>query len=101
MNKEINAVVAGAADSDLVNEIMHLIGRYCATIQIVPCPVELRDTMLAVAALSHLEAARMDCAPMELAGEEFAEAARESFRDVTGVRPVRLLCTRPIVQVLH
>ena len=101
MNKDVNVVVAGSADPDLVNEIMHLIGRYCEAIQVVPCPEELRDIMLAVAALSHLEAAKLDCTPIELAGEDFAEAARENFRDVTGVHPMPLLCTRPAVQVQH
>jgi len=80
---------------------MHLIGRYCEAIQVVPCPMELRDTMLAVAALSHLKAAKMDCSPVELVGDDFAEAARESFRDVTGVHLMPLLCTRPVVQVRH
>ena len=101
MNEKVPVVVAGTADPDLVNEIMRLIWRYCEAIQFVPCPEELRDTMLAVAALSHLEAAEMNCTPIELAGEEFAEAARESFRDVTGVAPVPLLCTRPLAQVRH
>jgi len=101
MNEKVHVEVAGTADPDLVNEIMRVIWRYCEAIQVVPCPIELRDTMLAVAALSHLEAAKMDCTPIELAGEEFAEAARESFRDVTGVRPMPLLCSRPVAQVRH
>ncbi len=101
MDEKVNVVVAGTADPDLVNEIMRLIWRYCEAIQVVPCPTELRDTLLAVAALSHLEAAETDCTPIELAGDDFAEAARESFRDVTGVQPMPLLCTRPVVQVRH
>ncbi len=84
MGKDFDVVVAGSGDPDLVNEIMALIGRYCEANGVEPYPVELRDTLLAVAALAHLEADKMGPAMVAYA-EDFADAARESFRDVTGV----------------
>ncbi len=83
--QDFEVVVAGSADPDLVNEIMDVIGRYCEAHGIVPWPVELRDTLLAVAALSHLEAGTLECTAVASCSEDFADAARESFRDVTGV----------------
>jgi hypothetical protein len=84
MEKDFDVVVAGSGDPDLVNEIMGLIRRYCEANGVVPYPIELRDTLLAVAALSHLEADKTGPAMVAYA-EDFADAARESFRDVTGV----------------
>ena len=84
MCKDYRVVVAGSADPDLVNQIMGLIGRYCEANGIAPWPIELRDTLLAVAALSHLEAGTLDGAAVATCAEDFADAARASFRDVTG-----------------
>ncbi len=84
MDKDFDVVLAGSGDPDLVNEIMALIGRYCEERGIAPYPIELRDTLLAVAALTHLEVDKTGPAMVAYA-EDFADAARESFRDVTGV----------------
>ena len=95
MCKDYQVVVAGSADPDLVNQIMGLIGRYCEANGIAPWPIELRDTLLAVAALSHLEAGKSDGAAVARDAEDFADAARESFRDVTGApaTPIRPAAT--------
>ena len=91
MCKDYQMVVAGSADPDLINQIMGLIGRYCEANGITPWPVELRDTLLAVAALSHLESGKLDGAAVAKGVEDFADAARESFREVTGApaTPIR------------
>jgi hypothetical protein len=101
MGKDFHVVVAGAADPDLVNEIMGLIGRYCEANGVVPCPVELRDTMLAVAALAHLEAGKLECTSTAVSAEDFAAAARENFRDVTGVFAMPVFCTQTAARVRH
>lgn len=68
----------------LVEEIMRAIEQYNKDKQTNPCPVCLRDTMLAVAALLHIESGRA----MVLAGQtkrveaEFGEAALGRLRDV-------------------
>lgn len=95
MAEDVNIVVAGAGDPALVNEIMRLIRRYCEANKIIPCPIELRDTMLSVAALTHLEAARMDCSAIEMSEEDFADAARARHQDVTGALAMPLFCTLP------
>jgi len=101
MGKDFQVEVAGSADPDLVNEIMSLIGRYCAAIGVTPCPIELRDTMLAVAALSHLEAGKMDCTAATMSAEDFAEAARDSFRDVSGELAMPLFCRQSAARLRH
>ena len=101
MGKDYDVVVAGSADPDLVNEIMDLIGRYCEANGIVPCPVELRDTMLAVAALAHLEAGKTECTAIAMSGEDFADAARDNFRDVTGVLAMPVFCRQTAVPLRH
>ncbi len=100
MDKDFDVVVAGSGDPDLVNEIMALIGRYCEAKGVVPYPVELRDTLLAVAALSHLEADNMGTG-MVVHAEDFADAARESFRDVTGVLAMPVFCRQSTVRLPH
>jgi len=96
MCKDYQVVVAGSADPDLVNQIMGLIGRYCEANGIAPWPIELRDTLLAVAALSHLEAGKSDGAAVARDAEDFADAARASFREVTGApaTPIRPAATQ-------
>jgi len=97
----VRVQVAGSADPDLVNEIMGLIGRYCKAIGVVPHPIELRDTLLAVAALSHLEAASEACTASPVGAEDFADAARETFRDVTGVSTVPAFSNQAGVHLPH
>ena len=101
MGKDFHVVVAGSGDPDLVNEIMSLIGRYCESNGVVPCPVELRDTMLAVAALAHLEAGKMECTATAMSAEDFADAAREIFRDVTGVLAMPVFCKQTAAPLRH
>jgi len=72
----------------LVEKIMRTIEQYNKDERADPCPVCLRDAMLAVAALLHLKAAQMEGASPHLASTgpleaEFAEAARERLRAVT------------------
>jgi hypothetical protein len=74
----------------LVAEIMRSIERYNKKRKITPCPLCLRDTILAIGALLHLEAART-----EMAGgrkprpgskryrEVFSKVAREKLEEVT------------------
>src|SRR6478752_4305532 len=78
MCKDYQVVVAGS-DPDLVNQIMGLIGRYCEANGMAPWPIELRDALLAAAALSHVEAGKLDGAAVARGAEDFADAARESF----------------------
>jgi hypothetical protein len=101
MDKDFHVVVAGCGDPDLVNELMGLIGRYCEANGVVPCPVELRDTMLAVAALAHLEAGKMECTATAMSAEDFADAARENFRDVSGVLAMPKYCRQTAARVRH
>jgi hypothetical protein len=99
MGKDFQVVVAGSADPDLVNQIMDLIGHYCEANGIVPWPVELRDTLLAVAALSHLHAGQSDCTAA--CADDFADAARELFRDVTGVLSMPIIHTPAAAHLRH
>ncbi len=101
MGSDFRVQVAGSADPDLVNEIMGLIARYCEAIGVVPQPIELRDTLLAVAALCHIEAASEVCAASPVSAEDFADAARETFRDVTGVSTVSAFYRHSGVHLPH
>ncbi len=94
MDSDFQVVVAGTADPDLINQIMGLIGRYCEANGVVPWPIELRDTLLAVAALSHLEAGKLDCTTVAESAEDFADAARASLRDVTGAPAIPIIHTQ-------
>ena len=78
MAEEVNVVVAGTADPELVNEIMRVIRRYCEANEVIPSPVELRDTMLAVAALSHLRAG-VDDDGIEASCDGFADLLVRRF----------------------
>jgi hypothetical protein len=80
----------------LTKAIMRVIGRYSEEEHINLCPVCLRDTMLAVAALLHLEAARLDPekpGKPPVAGkrseEAFAKAARERLKAVIEADAIR------------
>jgi hypothetical protein len=79
----------------LVGTIMRTIEQYHKDVNADPCPVCLRDTMLAVAALLHLQAARIDGVNPRLGAdgffeEDFGEAARESLRAVAETAAVNL-----------
>ncbi|MGO9546410.1 MAG: hypothetical protein ACLPPF_16645 [Rhodomicrobium sp.] len=82
----------------LVLEVMRAIERYNKKEGSKPCPLCLRNTMLAVSALLHLEASSLGAASMrkshtgdEHLGNAFAEAARERLEEVfqaNNIRPV-------------
>jgi hypothetical protein len=81
---------AGAHELALTKEIMGVIGRYHQHQHVDPSPLYLRDTMLAVAALLHLEAATLADAKSgkpSVGGnqiiEGFTEAASERLEAVT------------------
>lgn len=94
MTYDVHSIEAGAADTALVEEVLRAIARYCEKNNIVPCPVELRDTMLAVAALTHIEAAKMQCNEADVSANGFAEAACDRFDDVAGALSMPLFCNR-------
>jgi hypothetical protein len=81
----------------LTEKIMRTIAGYNQQEHIEPCPVCTRDTMLAVAALLHLEAARLD---PERAGkprawgkrldEVFTKAARKRLKAVIEANVIRI-----------
>jgi hypothetical protein len=68
----------------LVEEIMRTIEQYNKSKQAEPCPACLRDTMLAVAALLHVQAGRTSFHPGQAkrAEAEFGEVALRRLRDV-------------------
>ena len=72
----------------LVGEIMRLIERYSKKKEVSPCPSCLRDTMLSVAALLHLEAAKSGTGKAgkprsgKHLGDAFAKAARNRLEIV-------------------
>jgi hypothetical protein len=87
MNKKDNCL---GCEFDITHElaltanIMRTIAGYNQDEDINPCPVCLRDTMLAVAALLHLEAAKLDPekpTKSHFAGKSFAEAFIKAARD--------------------
>jgi hypothetical protein len=69
----------------LVQTIMQTIKHYGQRGLIEPCPRCLRNTMLTIAALLHLEAARIDA--HEAFDDDFPEVAREQLQAVTDVVP--------------
>jgi hypothetical protein len=84
-------------DPKLAARILAAIEDYNRENQIVPSPAPLRDTMLAVAALLHLDAARASPAKSVLLADDvvfdgFAEAAREQMRAVTDARSATSGC---------
>jgi hypothetical protein len=75
---------------ELVSELMRVIGSYNRKEDIDACPRCLRNTMLAVAALLHLDAARIESeragkprAGTKYMGNALAKAARQALEDVT------------------
>jgi hypothetical protein len=101
MAQKAQIVDAGAGDPALVEEILQAVARFCERTGVSPCPVELRDTMLAVAALTHIEAVKFDCSEIEPSAQGFAEAASDRFRDVTGVLSMSLYCSGPHARTLN
>src|SRR5258706_9047701 len=92
-----NCDFTSAHELALTKEIMGGIGRYRQDEHIDPCPLCLRDTMLAVAALLHLEAATVADAKSgkpSVGGkriiEEFTDAASERLEAVIGASPARV-----------
>ena len=92
-----NCDFTGADELALTKEIMGVIGRYHQHQHIDPSPLWLRNTMLAVAALLHLEAATVASAKSgtpSVGGkriiEEFTEAASERLEAVIGASPARV-----------
>lgn len=82
----------------LVEKVMQSIEQYNKDQDTDPCPVCLRDAMLSVAALLHMEAARLGAVP-SFAGEpdafeeEFGDAACEKLRTIakaTAASPIGL-----------
>ena len=81
----------GRHDPELVERILLAIEDYNRDKGAVPSPTPLRDTMLAVAALLHLDAVLaggLQSAPFntESVGEAFAEAACEQLQAVIEVK---------------
>jgi hypothetical protein len=80
----------------LTDKIMRTIGGYREDEDINPCPMCLRDTMLAVAALLHLEAARLypeTCKPhagSKHLDEAFAKAACDRLQAVIEADVIRV-----------
>ena len=99
MRKDVEAAAAGFGDPDLADEIMSLIQSYCETKDAVPCPLELRDTLLTVAALAHLEAARMECRAIDRPADDFALAAYDTYRKATGMLAASVFCAHAPVRV--
>jgi hypothetical protein len=75
----------------LVETIMRTIKRYSEREHIEPCPKCLRDTLLNVAALLHLEVARIGAAKARDFDDHFAEAARERLNAIAEVVPSNVI----------
>src|SRR5262249_19338205 len=80
----------GKHELALVSEIMRAIGSYSTKEDIDICPLCVRDTMLAVAALLHIEAAKIvskgaDMPPprTKKLGDALAKAARSALEKVS------------------
>ena len=76
----------------LVERIMRVIGHFKQDERINPCPICLRDSMLAVAAFLHLEAAKINgggsghtTIEKQRVDEAFTEAARQRLNAVAHV----------------
>jgi hypothetical protein len=73
-------------DTALTEKILQLIGIHHQALETAPAPASLRDTLLAVAALLHLEAAKSGTGPghtktkVKHLEKAFASAARERLR---------------------
>jgi len=81
----------------LTQQIMDVIGRFSQNEPTAPCPFCLRDTMLVVAALLHLDGAKIAAAQTgepsidgTRASNEFTQAARERFEAVMEADAARI-----------
>jgi hypothetical protein len=90
----IGSANCGLDQLAFVDNIMQSIKRYGKKGYILPCPQCLCDTMLAVAALLHLEAARIVAATSgrssvqdQGSDDTFAELARERLKAVAELVP--------------
>ena len=101
MHKDVDGAAAGCGDPELVDQIMSLIKSYCKSNEVAPCPIELRDTLLAVAALAHLEAVRMECLAIQNPSEDFALAAHDILREATGMLAAPVFCAHAPVRLPH
>lgn len=101
MREDIVGAAAGCGDPELVDRIMGLIRSYCKKNEVIPCPIELRDTLLAVAALAHLEAARMECRAMQNPADDFALAAHEIYQEAKGMLAAPVFCAHAPVRISH
>jgi hypothetical protein len=79
----------------LASELMRAIGGYSRRENIEACPLCLRDTMLAIAALLHLEAARIGSeisrtprACTKQLSNALAKAARKALEDVADAKAI-------------
>jgi len=88
----------GMNELALVEKIMQVIGSYDQDKRINPCPRCLRDTMLAVAGLLHLEAAKLDAAKQgkppvkgKRFEDEFAKVARARLKAVAEAVPSNVI----------
>jgi hypothetical protein len=113
--KQEGSCANGSKDCDLsdmhelvlIEKIMRMIENYSKDKPIDPCPICLRNTMLAVAALLHLEAGKIDGEGLDQNAAKsthfhsaFTEAARERLEAVLQIvasdatqlrRPQRLM----------
>jgi hypothetical protein len=69
------------SDYDLVLKIMQTVERHNRDEHVDPDPHSLRDTLLAVAALLHIEAIKIEAGNQLAAGED-GKQLRETFADV-------------------
>ena len=79
---------SGFDELALTHKVMELIARFSRDQRIDPCPLFLRDTMLAVSALLHLEGEKIAATGVGMrvnfsqANRTFTQAARERFNAV-------------------
>ncbi|MGA7324582.1 MAG: hypothetical protein WBX25_08905 [Rhodomicrobium sp.] len=78
----------------LTRKIMEAISRFSQDEQITPCPLCLRDTMLTVAALLHLEGMKISRAhrahTSKRANDEFTQAGRQRLKAVIDADAIRI-----------
>ncbi len=96
-NGSLNCEFSDAHELALSGKIMGVIGRFSQDEHIAPCPFCLRDTMLAVAALLHLEGGKIASAqpgkpPIDgkRASKEFTQAARQRLEAVIEADAARI-----------
>ena len=76
-----------------MRELLRAIEDYNNREEIEICPLSLRDTMLVIAAVLHLEAARIDSEDADRPrpgakklGDAFSKAARKALEDVSSAK---------------